>query len=155
MPFTFERTENVELIKSVLCIPKIYEALHDDEAPPSDQWQPIIDDLLGYVCVREAGELCGFAIVGRWSKWEWECHTALRSEIGWKKRLAIGRSFIEWVAGRGCRRLIGRVPAYNQYAIAFNKAVGLEVFGVDRKSWMKNGKLHDQIYMGICLPRES
>ena len=48
-----------------------------------------------------------------------------------------------------CLRLTGSIPEYNRLAIRFARASGWKQFGVNEKSHMKNGQLHDQILFGI------
>lgn len=148
----FQRTTDRELIRSVICHPKIYPAIHDDDPVPVEQWEPINHPLVGYVAIREGEELLGVAICSAHSRYEWEIHNCLLPSLGWKKRLLVAKEFFEWLTIAGCRRVLGKVVASNRYALVFNKSIGMEMFGVDRKSFMRNGQLQDQYYFGLSLP---
>jgi len=148
----FERTEDQELIKSVLTLPVIYENFHDDFAPSVHEWEIEIHPCLGYVAITDNGEFLGLSVVAKHSKVMWEIHNAILPHVGWKRRLKIGRAFLNWAWQCGCKRVIGKVPAYNKYAIRFNEIVGMECFGVNKKSFMKHGILQDEFWFGISAP---
>jgi RimJ/RimL family protein N-acetyltransferase len=57
-------------------------------------------------------------------------------------------------AHTSCRRLITNVPARNRLALRFAEAAGMERFGVNHASLLKDGKLQDQILLGLSRPEE-
>ena len=136
----------------MLCLPQIYRALHDDFAPDPSEWEPTIHPLVGYVALWEDEDLMGIAIVNLHNTVKWEVHNAILPHVGWKKRLKIARSFIEWLWTAGCKRITGQVVASNQYALKFNEVLGMERVGVERKAFMKDGRLQDLVYFGISAP---
>lgn len=149
---TFERTTDWALVKSVLTQPLIFDALHDDDGGTPEEWEPIdYPSLISYVTIRDASKFLGVVIVSRHSRVLWEVHVALYPYIGWKLRLRAARAFLEWIERAGCRRVIGKVPAYNKYAIAFNRAAGMNVFGINHKAFLKHNMLHDEIWFGLSL----
>lgn len=60
------------------------------------------------------------------------------------------RHAVRWMfENTQCERLIGCVPVYNKLAINVAHNAGFEDFGINEKSFMKNGKLWDQVFLGI------
>lgn len=59
---------------------------------------------------------------------------------------------IRWVKDNtNFKKLTGQTPVFNRLAISCNERNGFDREGVNKKSFLKNGKLHDQIYYGRCL----
>lgn len=140
------------MIKSVLTIPALYDALHDDNAVPADQWEPVVHPLAAYVAIREGDELLGIAIMALHSRIMVEVHNALLPHVGWKRRVRIGKEFFEWLWRAGRLRAIGKVPEYNRYAMKFNRAIGMSEFGVNEKCFIKGGRLQAEVWFGISAP---
>jgi hypothetical protein len=128
--------------------------MSDDFAPPPDKWSPTESQWVGFVTATEieTGEIVGLAMVGAHNAICWEVHNAIPGHIGWKKRIAIGKEFLDWLWSCGCKRVMGRVLAGNRYALRYNEALGLEVFGVNKKCFKKNNALCDEIWLGISSP---
>jgi hypothetical protein len=150
-PFLFEPSSDATLIKAVMRQKQIYEALHDDDAPEPEKWEVPFHPQVGFVAIWRDSRLYGIAMVIGLSRWEAEVHNALLPHVGWKTRLQIVREFFAWCGHNGFKRVIGKVPGPNRYAIAFNKAAGMELIGVDRASFMQRGELVDQTWFGISL----
>ena len=129
----------------------MYKELHDDYAVPMDSWEPTIHPQVGYVEIREDEELLGLAICGRHSAVEVEVHNALLPHLGWKRRVRVMREFFAWLEKCGFKRVIGKVPATNRYALKLNEAAGMKRFGVDERSFLRDGVLVDQVYFGLSL----
>ena len=149
---TFEVTRDYALIKSVLTIPAIYAGMHDDFSGPPETWEMERHPAVSYIAVRDGGELLGITVTAAHSMICVEAHNALLPHVGWKRRLRAAKEFWSWLAGCGCRRVIGKVPANNRYAIAFNKAAGMKIFGINEKAFMKDGGLQDEVWFGLSLP---
>jgi hypothetical protein len=61
----------------------------------------------------------------------------------------------EWIwHNTPCRRLITNVPADNRLAFQFALSAGMEPYGKNEDSFLKGGKLLDQICLGISRPSE-
>jgi len=57
---------------------------------------------------------------------------------------------IRWMfSNTPCRRIITNVPDYHIRACKFVEKLGFVKFGVNEKSYLKGGKLHDLIMYGI------
>lgn len=149
--YKFILTQDVPLIRSVLCHQEIYSKLHDDFAPPPEEWYPEFHPCLGYLAVEDdLGAFYGIAILMRHSPIQYQVHNALLPHLGWKTRLAIGKQFIDWLFASGVRNLIGKVDATNKYTLKFNECLGMKKIGVNRKSIMRDHCLHDEVWFEAC-----
>jgi RimJ/RimL family protein N-acetyltransferase len=155
MPYTFEFTQDVALIKSILAHPACYRFLHDDFAVPREDWEPLMgNSLVKYLACREDGELIGMFLCSLHSAVEVEMHTAfLPSSWGRDVRPA-ARAGIEWVWNTfpTIQRIIGKALPSNRASVRYAEAVGMQIFGIDERSFMFGCKLQDQIYFGISRP---
>jgi hypothetical protein len=149
MSITFERCKDLQFVASVLANPKLSEALTDDFGPSA---HPVDHPSVSYVAITDSGEFLGIAIVNAHSVVQWEVHNLLLPRVGWKKRIQVGREFFNWLWVAGCKRVIGKALASNRYAVKYNEIVGMERIGVNRKAFMKNGELVDEVWWGISAP---
>jgi RimJ/RimL family protein N-acetyltransferase len=149
----FERSKDWPLIKSIVTDPKIYPWVSDDFSPKREAWEPIQDPAVWYVVVRDSDSVLGLWMLVPDNSICWKIHTCiLPSAWGQKARLA-AKELGPWVwDATPAMRVNTDVPAYNRLAYKFALVAGLKQFGVNPKSVMKNGKLHDQIMLGISRP---
>lgn len=150
---TFERTRDWPTIKRIVTHAKIYSAVSDDFSPLPDKWEPIQDESLWYVLVRDDEELIGMWMFQARNVICWDVHTCLLpSAWGPKAREAV-HGMVQWIWDNTCcLRLITEVPAYNRLALNFAIAAGMEEFGRNPRSYMKYGRLHDVILLGMSKP---
>lgn len=78
-----------------------------------------------------------------------EVHTILLpSARGKAQQIAI--KAMQWLFDNtGCLRITTSVPAYNKLAARLAIKAGMTQFGVNHKSFQKDGVLHDQLLFGI------
>ncbi len=150
---TFERTRDWDTIKAIVTHPKIYPHISDDGSPASDEWEPIQNESVWYVLVKDDGLVLGLWILIPENYVCWKIHTCLLPvAYGEKAKIAVA-ALAPWVwQNTGCMRVITDVPAYNRVALRFARAAGLEEYGVNPRSYMKNKNLYDQILLGISKP---
>jgi hypothetical protein len=150
---TFSPTTDINEIRAIVM--PMYDKLHDDFGPPAAEWMPPIHELVEYLIIRDADELLGMAVVGKCSAVMCEAHNLLLPHLGWKRRLRVAKEFFIWAEKQGYRRVVGKVPSWNRYAMAFDHAIGMKLFGINEKAIMRNGHLEDEVCFGISLPRTS
>ena len=79
----------------------------------------------------------------------YEVHTALLPEA-WGRSVEITKDGVLWLfENTPCRRVITNVPEYNRKALLLAKKTGMVQFGINPKSFLKNGVLYDQIMLGL------
>ena len=152
---SFERTTDWPLVKKIVTHPMIYPHMSDDFAPAAEAWKPIQDESFWYVLVREEKELLGLWILHPENAICWKIHTCLLPSAHGEKARAAVKYFANWVwENTPCHRVNTDVPIYNRLAYRFAKRAGMTEYGLNPRSWMKNGRLHHQIMLGISRPEK-
>lgn len=166
---SLERTRDWELITRIVTHPKVYPQVSDDYSPKPEEWEPAKGDDVWYVLVRdltpggresgtlfkgETGEILGLWVLHPHLRTCWEIHTCLLpNAYGPRARKAV-RELIPWGWEHlpECVRVITQVPQYNRIALLFAIQAGMEQYGMNPKSYLKGGMLHDVILLGISRP---
>lgn len=145
----FERTQDYTLIREILTHEKIFPHIGDDFAPGRDVWRPLEDDRIWYVIARHRGEILGLFLSLPTNAICWECHVSMLPCAWGELAKRAGREVIPWILERTkALRLVAQISDGNPLAIRYAKACGFKTYGRNEKSWMKNGKLHDQVCLG-------
>ena len=152
---TFERTRDYELIRSIMSHRRIYPFITDDLCPAVEDFRPAHSDAIWYMLAKDEGDLLGMWIFVPQNGICWEVHTCLLP-VGWGERGArAARELAGWVwQHTECRRIITNVPECNRLALRFAMRAGMETFGRNKQSFLKSGKVHDQIMLGLSRPEE-
>jgi len=144
------RSFDYDLIRKIITNPKIYPMSSDDKSPPPNQYRPPENELIYYLIPEDSGKPLGVFVCVPQNVICYEIHTCLLPEAWGGLAKQAAEHLISWMFERtDCKKLITNVPAYNRLALRFAKAAGLVEFGVNSKSYLKNGLLHDQIMLGI------
>lgn len=148
---TFERTEDMRLVREILTEPSCWRRMVDDLAPGVDEFDPRPRSELEYIVAREnGGAIALFVLVDIESAVE--VHFCFRP----KARLAIvraGRAFVEWVwAETDIVRLIGPVPGHNGLALRLAKACGFTEIDKEGGAVRKDGQVYDRILLEARRP---
>jgi RimJ/RimL family protein N-acetyltransferase len=152
---SFERTEDADLIRSIVTHPKVFGFLHDDDSPPREAWVPAFYPRLSWMLVRHDAVPLGLIIVREHSSYLWELHLGFLPEAWGELALESFREFIcgVWRVSK-CQRLFGHIAAHNRRALKFAKSAGFREFAVHPRSLMKDGNLVDQILVGLDRPAD-
>jgi RimJ/RimL family protein N-acetyltransferase len=158
MGFTFEMTEDVALIKSALAHPAIYyKLLHDDYSPKREDWEPLMGcPQVQYIAVRKNGELIGCFMASLLSAISVEMHSAFLPSAWGRDVRPAAKAGIEWLwkTYPTIHRIIGRILASNVASLRYAESLGFKQWGVDEKSFMRGGVLHDQVCVGMSRPED-
>jgi hypothetical protein len=162
----FECTRGYALVRSILTEAGVYGHMTDDFAPKPDDFQVNTHEAIRYVIVWEGGAKYA-PVVGRClgmfcffpeNEICWQAHVALLRGLRPAQTRQIGREVMAWLWGNTpCLRLVASVPKCNRAAVRYGLDPGgmnLLPFGVNEKSFLKHGKLWDQVLMGRSKPGE-
>jgi len=146
----FERSFDYRLIRHILTHPMIYRHITDDHSPPPEQYAPIESEGVWYILAFEDEEILGAWILHPQNSICWEIHTCLLPHAWGTPALIAGRMLPDWIwEHTPCRRVITNVPVFNRVALAYAQRVGMAQYGVNPASFLKDGKLWDQVLLGI------
>ena len=138
-----EVTHDVDFIVSCVTNPMVWDKLTDDGAP--ELYYPPLGS--GIMWVR-AGDDGVFLLVEQ-NHVTYEVHTILLPRAR-GRAVEIGKEALKWAfANTKAKRIITNVPETNQLALRLAKKVGFKQYGINQKSFQKNGVLHDQFVLGI------
>jgi len=139
-----ERTFDSEYITSIATHDKCWDACSDDGTVDKLLYFPPMDDAIIWLKAED----CGVFMLHPHNSICYEVHTML-PHAG-KKAIDCAKAGMEWMfKNTACERIITNVPEYNRVALIFAKKAGMEVIGINKKSFKKNGVLHNQTLLGL------
>lgn len=152
---TFERTRDWELVKQIVTHPKVYPYISDDFSPKPEAWEPVKEEVVIYVLVRDGEELLGLWIFVPLNGVCMDVHTCLLPNAYGHKAVEAAKEMAVWLwENTACHRLVTEVPASNPLARRFAERAGMVEFGCNPRSFLKRGKLEDQYLLGMSRPEE-
>lgn len=139
---------NLELIKATITYPKIYKHVIDDFSPKSECFTP--DEKMLYVGIFDDDDYQGLFGFTRCNGITYEVHTCLLPKAHGAKAVECTKACSAWMfENTECKRIITNVPEYNTLAKRLAENSGMEVFGYNPKSYMKNGRFYGQYMLGM------
>jgi RimJ/RimL family protein N-acetyltransferase len=136
----------MNLVREILAHPAIWPHIHEDGTEEPD---PLDHDGFHWLLVSDGAPAGVFLAHARGSAC-WEVHTCLLPRIWGAGAAGAARLLLEHLfTAVGCLKVVTNVPAYNRPALRFAKASGMQVEGINRASFLRNGVLEDQIMLGI------
>ncbi len=143
-----ERTVNVEYITKCVTHPKIWDMSSDDGSVEVDKYIPVIQDNVYWLSIMHNQPLGVFLLYPH-NYVCYEVHTCLLP-IAWGMSEECAKIGMEWMfSSTPCQRIITNIPEYNELAIRMAVKSGMEQFGVNIKSFLKKGKLYNEVMFGI------
>ena len=131
------------------CYQSAWDKIGDDETRSQSIFFPDMSAAHYWLEVEDNGEKLGIFLARQMNKVCYEGHIVLLpsafGQSGEAAKLAVNWMF----ENTDCQRIIGCIPAYNTPAINVAKKAGMKQFGINEKSFMKDGILFDQVYLGI------
>ena len=154
MALRIERSKDYELIRRIATHRLVYSFISDDFSPKAEDYKPIESDELFYVVIHDDSELMGMFVLVPENHVCAKVHTCLLPQAYGDRARQCAKEAIQWAwANTTLERIITDIPDNNRRALKFSNDVGFKVYGVNPKSFMKNGILRDQVLMGVskCL----
>lgn len=139
------------LIKRTITHPRIYPHVTDDGCVPAEEFEPALAPALLYLGIySDDGEYLGLFFIHPHNHHCFEVHTCLLPEAWGRRSLECTKTCMDYVFSQtDCKRLITNVPVFNTHAKRLALRTGMVPFGVNVKSFMKDGVLHDQLMLGL------
>jgi RimJ/RimL family protein N-acetyltransferase len=141
--------DDIELIAETIRHPRIWPSVSDDGAGSPEGFEPIISDSVIYLGMFESGQFYGLFMLHPHNSICWEVHTCLLPSA-WGNASVFALECVSWIFSETqCQRLITNVPTGNVLAKRLAASVGMTEFGLNPRSFLKNGEALDQIMLGI------
>lgn len=151
--------EDAEVIRATISYPGIYRHVADDLAPKAKDFRPMIHESVLYVGAYRGSDYLGLFMFAPSNSICWDVHTCLLPVAWGKHSIPAAQGVVAWIfRNTPCLRITTSIPAYNRLAIRLAVFAGMEMAGTNHSSWLKGGKLHNQVLMGVskgdvCLQR--
>jgi len=145
-----DQIHDMSLVRNILTMPHIWAAMTDDGFPPPEEFFP--QDTFGsyYLGAWDDDEFLGMFILYLSNIWMADSHVAMLPNCGGRRALKAHKICLEWIwANTSFRRIITATPSCNKLGMQFARLAGFQRFGLNPKSWLKNGHLYDLVLSGV------
>lgn len=147
------RTRNTALILETLTDPKLWSLINEDGVSP-EGFEPDVDHTIWIAMLDDDERLRGFVAGIPLGKNEVDLHVAIKPEF-WgeaKVNVALGKKAVAAIQKiTGARKFTAQIPVIDKQVVRYAQRVGLQREGVNKKSYLRNGELHDQYHMGLIV----
>lgn len=146
--------KNANEVNALMRDPENYPFIIDDSCPPPEEFDAIeiLKDQRTYVLGwHKGGLLVGLWFAVPWNAIMYQAHICMSSAYRGKATVEATEDAIRWMfQGTKCRKVIALVPDYHIRMKMTMKALGFEREGKLRNSFLKDGKLVDEVIYGLC-----
>jgi hypothetical protein len=158
---TFTRTRDLALVRRTLTDASQVRMSAED-ATDVATWQPHADERVIYIAVTGPTkcvaftELLGIFTLIPENSVCFQIHAALLPHCwGSRTRLALrGALAFAW-RETPARRIVASIPAFNRLAVRLARDAGMTCYGINSASFLRGGRLHNQVLVGISAPEYS
>ncbi len=146
---TINRTFDMELVRQIITSPEVYPHVSDDGSPSAEEYRPPENQAVYYLGISDDGPLDGVFVLMPQNVACVEVHTCLRKPL-WGIGVEAALRGIQWVwENTSFQRIVTNVPTPNRLAARLSLRAGMTLFGTNTGSFLKNGRLYDQMMFGI------
>ena len=134
-----------------LVIGEVWAHIVDDSGARFEDYRPSIhDDSRWYITALD-GQVAAAFWMRRVNGITWEAHANVRPKFwGQKRGTKMCRLAIEeMIRDTGARKVVALIPDSSPAVQRMAQAIGFKREGCNKDSWLKNGKLYNQIHYGI------
>ena len=140
-------TTDIDLIKSILSNPEIYDRIADDKAPSVEDFEPVPPSDFVYYLTDD--ENIGLVFL------HWKNGVALEGHVHVLKEhrdkaMTFSEKALKWIwKNTGALKIVVSIPSIYPDVVRFVEKNGFEREGLRRGSYMKNGVLCNQVLLGL------
>lgn len=144
-----ERTFNVDLIRAVVTEPRMWETVAEDNQEPTNYVPEVESEC--WLHVKDNMETIGLFQFKALNAITLEVHPYILPEYRGKIANEAGRMHLQWFADNATRykKLVGSIPTIYKNVKLYTLMLGYREEGINKSSYLKNGEVHDQWYLGI------
>jgi len=143
-----------ETIKAIYADESIWPSVTDDGAldiQAINFTDALNNQGLYFIIIEDNNKPVGIFLFNPWNMACYEMHSAVLPEYRGEGSIEAARLAGMWMFSNTlCQKLITQIPVTNYAARALAKVGGMVQEGINRKSFLKSGKLIDQYIYGIC-----
>jgi RimJ/RimL family protein N-acetyltransferase len=144
-----EKLSDGNIVKSIVTHGNIYKFVSDDKSPSAEEFYPDMDALT-WVSPVEDGYVLGVFMIHPINGYTCEIHTCLLPEGRGKKAKDAAILVLDWIANNtDFIKVVTNVPSYNVAAKRLAEYAGMTLEGINRDSFVKNGRVYSQFVFGI------
>ncbi len=144
-----EETRNRELVERVLKHPEIYERITQDGAPKCEDYQIYMPKKAIFLSGSEDGELVGVMIFDPLGPVCFDCHIHVLPEKR-TRALVFAKSCFDWLwTHTAAIKITAQIATYFPDVLGFANKCGFVPEGINSRSFVKGGRIYDQIYLGL------
>ncbi len=146
-----ESTDDIGLIKSILCHPEIYKTIIDDNCPPAEEFTPPMEDH-NYIVGIYGNEAVGI-MVYHWIDDKYYCHIQVLPEFRKDHALSFARMALDIGLAKNLP-IYAEIPCIYGNVVRFAESFGFKCIGIKEDAHLQDGKLSDIKVLrndhGIC-----
>jgi hypothetical protein len=145
-----QRIYNAELVGNILALPEVQEKLVEDNEPLGPDFVPDLDNAV-VIAMLSHDNVHGIVIGRLLSANVLEATFALVPEfVGSKDNVPLARGAItELFEHSIARKITSTIPTADTETLRFMQRVGFKREGVSKASFLRNGTMIDQYYVGL------
>lgn len=143
-----DRCYDVEVVRAILTHPEIYECIAEDGTPPREDFMLQLEGIACIVGIV-GSEPIGVMIYHPINGITWECHVQVLPAYREQYADEFSEKALDWAFSLGVKKLVAQIPFLYPNVKDFGLKHGFEVEGINKQSYLKNGQIHDQWYLGL------
>ena len=141
-------TKDSKLISLIATIPSLWETIAEDGVSP-DKWQPDMTE--GWLIGSDDDGLIGLYNVHPQNTVTLQIHPIIPLETRGKRAYDSAQEVLRWIfTTTQYQKVVCEIPVIYRNVKLFAMKAGMKEEGINRQSYLKNGKIHDQWHLGIA-----
>lgn len=141
-------TKDSELIKKIATIPELWATIAEDGISP-ETWHP--DLTTGWLIACDDEGFIGLYNVHPTNGVTLNIHPMIPPDTRGKRAYRSALEVFDWIFGKTqYQKIVCEIPVIYRNVKLFAMRAGMQEEGLNRKSYLKNGKIHDQWHLGIA-----
>lgn len=148
MTLTVRRTYDPQTVREIMIEPSMWATIAEDGQDPGE-YSP---DMKGtcWLVMRDGDELIALYALDQVNGVMLEIHAQVLHQHRKEYSGATGKAVLQWIVeNTDVAKIIAWVPEIYPNVRDFTVSQGFQIEGTNRKSYLKNGELHDQWLLGI------
>jgi len=148
MTLNVKRTYDPQTVREVMTHPAMWETVAEDGQDPGEYTPDTVGDC--WLAMRVEGELIALYALDAINAVTLEIHAQVVPKHRKQYSGATGKAALQWILDNtDAMKVIAWVPEIYPNVRDFTVSQGFQIEGVNRKSYLKHGKLHDLTLLGI------